>query len=115
MPRKKATWQLITIQDLADFRRKKGFRSDAQLAEALEVSIGSIAGWKKGVRAPSLRVQQQILAKLKAGDAKKRPARTTSKATEELVKRLLLLAPEVKDPSALIEAASRLLQADAHA
>ena len=86
---------------------------DAQLAEALEVSVGSIAGWKKGVRAPSLRVQQQLLAKIRESDGKRKKKRAGSKETEDLVKRLLSLAPEVKDPSALIEAAHALLKADA--
>ena len=92
MPRKKAKWQLLTIEDLAAHRKRKGFRSDAQLAEDLGVSVGSIAGWKKGVRAPSLRVQQQILAKIKP-PAKVPPV---SKGTSDLVKRLLGLAIEVK-------------------
>ncbi len=112
MPRKKAKWQLLTIEDLAAHRKRKGFRSDAQLAEDLEVSVGSIAGWKKGVRAPSLRVQQQILAKIKPpAEAKK--VTPVSKGTTDLVRRLLGLAIEVKDPSPLIEAAQRLLAVEA--
>lgn len=111
MPRKKAKWQLLTIRDLAEHRKRKGFRSDRELAEDLEVSVGSIAGWKKGVRAPSLRVQQQLVSRIEGekeqASATKRPRVSTE--TEGLVRRLLGLAAEVKDPSALIEASQRLL------
>ena len=109
MGRRKAAWQLLSFEDLAKYRKKKGYRSDAALAEDLEVSVGSIAGWKKGVRAPSLRVQQQLLSKLQEGDPKSKKASPSD--TEQLVKRLLALAPEVDDASPLIEAAHRLLKA----
>ncbi len=115
MPRKKTKWQLLTIEDLAEHRKQKGFRSDAKLAEDLGVSTGSIAGWKKGVRAPSLRVQQQLVAKIEGEKQRaieaKRPR--VSKETEGLVRRLLGLATEVDDPSALIEASQRLLVLEA--
>ncbi len=111
MPRKKATWQLLAIEDIAAFRKRKGFRSDKALAEALDVSVGSIAGWKKGVRAPSLRVQQQLVAKIEGDKKKARAAKApkVSRETQALIKRLLELASQVKDPSALIEASQRLL------
>ncbi len=107
MPRKKATWQLLTINDLAEHRKRKGFRSDRELAEDLEVSVGSIAGWKKGVRAPSLRVQQDLVTKIKG--EKKEGSPRAPEDVSGLIRRLLSLASEVKDPSALIEASRKLL------
>lgn len=107
MPKPKSTWELLTYDDLRAYRDRCGFRSDAELADDLDVSVGSIAGWKKGVRAPSLRVQRAMVARM-AGD----PKPQVSEGTADLVKRLLSLAGEVDDPSALVEAAQLLLKYD---
>ncbi len=100
----KGKWTLLTYKDIAAYRERNSIRSDAELAEALEVSVGSIAGWKKGVRAPSARVQRQLA--LKVFYKKKTSPKTGCK---DLVKRLLALASEVKDPTPLIDASAALL------
>ena len=103
----KGVWKLLKWEDIAAFREKQGIKSDAELAERLEVSTGSIAGWKKGVRAPSLRVQGELVRAIESAAAPK----GVSPDTRRLVKRLLALAPQVEDSSALVDASVALLRA----
>lgn len=109
MPRKKAKWQLLRWEDVEGFRVRSAISSDGALAEALDVSVGSIAGWKHGVRAPSLRVQRLLAAKV--AEATPPEEDGVSKRTVKAVEGLLALCAEVRDPKALLDAAALLLGA----